>query len=165
MTYTLRRQRLVVTAGFLAVAIGWIGYIALVWGERWVWRGEDRANLVFGIGSVVGYAVLAVAAWSWFTWIESSAVHLAGMARVLRLFAVGNLFLAVGLAAISYFWASQAVTQPYDGRSTIVSAAVYGFEFFGFLLAAIAFWDASSEVHSSHPRLSLPEGELVAAER
>lgn len=149
--------------GFLTVAIGWIGYIALVWGTRSTWRGQDHANIVFGLGSVVGYAGLAAASWSWFKWMESSPVQLGSLARVLRLFAVGNLLLALGLAAVGYFWASQAVTQPYDGRSTIVAAVTYGLEFLGFLMASIAFWDASAEVRTVGPELSAPEGELITA--
>jgi hypothetical protein len=158
MTYSLRWQRWVVIAGFLAVAIGWIGYIALVWGVRSPSRAQEHSDMVFGIGSVVGYAVFAGASWCWFKWIESSPVLLAGMARVLRHFAVGNLFLALGLAAVSYYWANQAVTQPYDGRTTMVAAASNGFGFFGFLLAAFAFWGASSEVHSVGTGLSSPRG-------
>ncbi|MGA2835395.1 MAG: hypothetical protein ABSF84_02240 [Acidimicrobiales bacterium] len=162
MAYSLRRQRLIVMLGFLSVALGWIGYLALVWAEWSPLEGQDRANLIFGVGSVLGYAVLAVASWSWFRWMESSP-HLAGLVPVLRRFAVGNLLLAVGLAAIGYLWASHAITQPYDGRSTIVAAMTYGFEFFGFLLAAVAFWDASAEVGTVRPDPSTSEGEFVAA--
>src|ERR1700690_3838794 len=100
MMYSLGRQRLTVMLGFLTVALGWIGYVALISGERSQPRGQDHANIIFGFGSVLGYAVLAVAAWSWFKWMESCPVDLAGLARVLRLFAVGNLLLAMGLAAI-----------------------------------------------------------------
>ena len=163
MTYSLRWQRLAVVAGFLVVAIGWIGYIALVWRISESSRLEERSNVVFGIASVVGYAVLAGASWFWFKWIESSPVPLTGMARVLRLFAVGNLFLAVGLAAVSYYWSNRAVTLPYDGLTPIVAAASYGLEFVGFLLAAVAFWGASSEVHSARIGPSSLDGELVPA--
>ena len=166
MAYSLRWQRLIVVAGFLFVAIGWIGYTAvIVWGEPSTTRGQHHSNLVFGFGSVVGYAVLAAASWSWFRWIENSSISLAGMARVLKLFAVGNLFLALGLAAVSYYWANQAVTQPWDGRTRMVAAASYGFESFGFLLAVLAFWGASAEVRSARSGLSSPEGELVPSQR
>jgi len=152
-----------VMLGLLTVAGGWIGYLALVSGERSYWQGQDHANIIFGIGSVLGYAVFAVASWSWFKWMESAPVQLAGIARVLRLFAIGFLFLAVGLAAIGYFWADQAITQPYGSRIPIVAAVTYGLEFLGFLLAAVAFWDASAEASVVGPDLSAPEGELVTS--
>jgi hypothetical protein len=159
MTHSLRWQRLLVIGGFLIVAIGWIGYTAITWHFRWA--SETRSNLVFGIASVVGYAILAAASWSWFKWIERSRAPLAGMSRVLKLFALGNLCLAVGLAAISYFSSDQAVAQRYDGRTTIVTAVSYGFEFFGFLLAAIAFWGASSTVGGVLPGRSVRDEVLV----
>ena len=162
MAYSLRWQRLIIVVGFLTVAIGWIGYTALiVWGIRSSTTGQEHFNLAFGIGSVVAYAVLAGAAWSWFRWIENSSISLAGLTRALRLFAVGNLCLAVGLAAVAYYWANQSVTQPWDGRARIVAAASYGLESFGFFLAAVAFWGASAEVHSARSGPSSPEAELV----
>jgi hypothetical protein len=85
------------------------------------------------------------------------------MTRILRLFALGNFCLGVGVAAISYFESDQAVTQPYDGRTLIVAALSYGLEFFGFLLAAIAFWGASSTVGAVLAGLSAPEEGLVPA--
>ncbi|MDR3650946.1 MAG: hypothetical protein P4L20_17785 [Acidimicrobiales bacterium] len=161
MTYSLRWQRLVVIGGFLMVAIGWIGYTAITWHFRSPSDLEFRSSLLFGIASVVGYAILATASWSWFRWIESSRVPLAGMSRVLKLFALGDFCLAVGLAAISYFSSDRAVTQRYDGRTTIVTAISYGFEFFGFLLAAVALWGASSTVGAVLPGPSVPEEVLV----
>ena len=160
MTYSLRWQRLVVIGGFLIVAIGWIGYTALTWHFR---SASFVETLLFGIASVVGYAILAAASWSWFRWIERSRAPLAGMTRGLKLFALGNFCLAVGLAAISYYSSDQAVAQRYDGRTTIVAAMSYGFEFFGFLLAAIAFWGASSTVGAVLPGLSVPAEGLVPA--
>jgi hypothetical protein len=163
MTYSLRWQRLVVIGGFLIVAIGWIGSTAITWHFRSRSDVEFRSSLLFGIASVVGYAILAVASWSWFRWVERSRVPLAGMTRVLRLFALGNLCLAVGVAAIGYFESDQAVTQPYDGRTMIVAAVSYGLEFLGFLLAAIAFWGASSTIGAVRPGPSVSEESLVPA--
>jgi hypothetical protein len=149
--------------GFLSVSLGWIGYIALAWVERSSFASENHANVVFGAGSVIGYAVLAAASWSWFRWMESSHIQLSGLSRVLRLFFVGNLLLAIGLAWVGYFWASRAVTQPYDGHFTIALAMTYGFEFFGFLLASIAFWDAAAVVRTNDPEQSALGGDLVTA--
>ena len=163
MTYSLRWQRLMVIGGFLVVAIGWIGFTALTWHDRSPSDVEFRSSLLFGIASVVGYAILAAASWSWFRWIERSRAQLAGLTRVLKLFALGNFCLAVGLAAISYFSSDQAVAQRYDGRTTVVAAMSYGFEFFGFMLAAIAFWGASSVVGAVLPSPSLPEEGLAPA--
>jgi hypothetical protein len=163
MTHSLRWQRLVVIGGFLIVAIGWIGYTALTWHPGSRFDVGTRSSLLFGIASVVGYAILAAASWSWFRWIERSRVSLAGLTRVLRLFALGNLCLAVGVAAICYFESDQALNQPYDGRTMIVAAMSYGFEFFGFMLAAIAFWGASSVVGAVLPSPSVPEEGLVPA--
>ena len=160
--YSMRRQRLMVLGGFLSVAVGWIAETSLFqWGVRGG-NGQYRSDMVFTIGSVLGYIVIACASWAWFKWMETSPVPLSGMANVLRLFALGNLLLAVGLSAVSYFWTHLAISQPYDGRTTPVAAAAYGFEFFGFLMAAVAFWSASSEVRSVRPDLSLPEEDLAA---
>jgi hypothetical protein len=154
--YSMRWQRVVVFVGFLSVALGWIAETALFqWGVRAGSEDQYRSSLVLGIASVVGYAVIAAASWTWFKWMETTSVSLSGMANVLKLFGVGNLLLAIGLSALSYFWTHLAITQPYDGRTTPVAAASYGFEFFGFLLAAIAFWGASSEVRSIRPNLPL----------
>ena len=161
MTCSLRRQRLAVVAGFLAVAIGWIGYTTAVWNHSV--PAVIHADVILGIASTAGYAVLAAAAWSWLKWIESSPIPLPGMSRVLSLFALGNLLLAVGLAAVDYDWAREAIMQPYDGRTVIVAASSYGFEFFGFLLVSAAFWSASSAIRSVRPGSSLPEDELVPA--
>jgi hypothetical protein len=163
MNPSLRWPRLVVMAGFLTVAIGWIGYTAVVWSFSSTFDGENRFNTFFGIFSVVGYAVVAAASWSWFRWMENCPVALTGMTRPLRLFALGHLFLAAGLAAIGYYWSNQAVTQPYDGRTMPAAAASYGLEFFGFLLAAMAFWGAASVVGAAHPDLAPPEVDLAAA--
>jgi hypothetical protein len=165
MTHSLRWPRLAVTAGFLSVAIGWIAYTAIVGGSNFgsTFDGQNRWYTVFGLFSVVGYAILATASWSWFRWIERSRVPLNGMTRALRLFALGSLCLAAGLAAVGYYLSNLAVTQPYDGRTTPVAAASYGFEFFGFLLAAVAFWGASSEVRAGRPDTPRPEEGLVAA--
>ena len=94
--------------------------------------------------------------------METSPVPLSGMANVLRLLAFGNLLLAVGLSAVSYFWTHLAIPQPYDGRTTPVVAAAYGFGSFGFLMAAVAFWSASSEVRYVRPDLTLPQEDLAA---
>jgi len=74
----------------------------------------------------------------------------------------GILLLAVGVSAVSYFWTHLAISLPYNGRTTPVAAASYGLEFFGFLLAAIAFWGASSEVRSPLADQSLSEEDLAA---
>jgi hypothetical protein len=161
VTYSLSRQRLTVALGFLFVALGWIGYITLIWVERSVSPGGNYAMIIFGVGSVLGYAVLAAASWSWFKWIQGSLVQLSGLVNVLRLFAIANLLLAVGVGALGYFWSHEAVTQPYDGRSTIAAAMTYGFECIGFLLAAVAFWDASAHVRVVSPDFSAPEDELI----
>jgi hypothetical protein len=160
MTYSLRWQRLLLVVGLLTVSIGWTGYAVLLWHVGSPSGGEDNENMIFGVASVVGYAVLAAASWSWF---ERSNAFMAGMTRVLRLFALGNLCLAAGLGAICYFWSNLAVTEPYDGRTTPLGAASYGCEAFGFLLAAIAFWSAASEVRAVRAVLPSSDGELVSA--
>jgi hypothetical protein len=155
--YSMRWERLVVLSGFVLVAAGWIGETAVFqWG---IHDGNDQyhSGLVLGIGSILGYAVIACASWAWLKWIETSHVSLAGLATVLRLFAVGILLLAVSLSVVSYFWTHLAVSLPYNGRTTPVAAASYGLECFGFLLAAIAFWGASSEVRSPLANQSLSE--------
>lgn len=160
MKYSLRRQCLIVLAGFLAVAIGWVGYTAALWNGP---VSGFHATVIFGLGNVVGYVVLAAAAWSWLAWIESSGFPLPGMSRALRLFAVGNLCPAAGLAAVGYYWSRQAIAHPYDRHLVIVIASAYGFEFFGFLLVSAALWSAASEIHPDRVGASSPEDELVPA--
>jgi hypothetical protein len=146
--YSTRWERLVVLSGFVLVAAGWIGETAVFqWGLQ---DGNDQyhSDLVLGTASILGYGVIACASWAWFKWIESSQMSLAGLATVLRLFAFGNLLLAVSLSVVGYFWTHLAISQPYNGRTTPVAAASYGLECFGFLLAASAFWGASSEVRA-----------------
>ncbi len=138
--------------GFITVALGWIGYIIVILrDERSPWPGLEPASIMFGVGSVLGYAVLALASRYWFRWMETFTFQLAGLVRVLKLFAVGTAFIAGGLASIGYFWASQTVRQSYDGRYSVAVAVSYGLEFFGFLLAAIAYWDTAAQLRTSRP--------------
>jgi hypothetical protein len=161
--YNMRRERLVVSGGFLVVAAGWIGETAVYrWGVPDAVGGEYQADLVFGLASVLGYVVIACASWAWFRWIEASPVSLGGLGKVLRFFAIGNLLLAVAVGGLGYFWVHWAISQPFDGRTTPVIAASNGLQSFGFLLAAIAFWGASSKVRSRRGAHSLREQDLVA---
>jgi len=61
--YSMRWERLVVLGGFVLVAAGWIGVTSVFqWGVR---SGSDQhhSDLVLGIGSILGYAVIACASW------------------------------------------------------------------------------------------------------
>jgi len=146
-----------VLGGFLSVAVGWIAEASLFqWGVRGI-DGQYRSDMVFAIGSALGYAVIACASWAWFKWMDTSPVPLSGMDNVLRLFALGTLLLAVGLSAVSYYWIHLAISQLYDGRTTPVAVAAYGFQCFGFLMAAVAFWSASSKVRSVRHDVQLSE--------
>jgi hypothetical protein len=138
--------------GFITVALGWIGYlVVVVRDERSPWPDLEPASIVLGVGSVLGYAILALASWYWFKWMESFTFQLAGLVRVFKLFAVGTACIAGGLASIGYFWASQAVRQSYGARTPVSVAVSYGLEFLGFLLAAIAYWDAAAKLRTSPP--------------
>ena len=160
--HSMRRQRLMVLGGYLCVAVGWVAEASLFqWGVRGI-DGQYRFDLAFAIGTVLGYTVIACASWAWFTWMDTSPVPLAGMANVLRLFALGTLLLAVGLSAVSYHWIHQAISQPFDGRTTPVAAAAYGLECFGFLVVSAAFGTASSRVRSVRPDEPVPEQDLAA---
>jgi hypothetical protein len=164
MTFSLRRQRIMVMLGFITVALGWIGYVVfIVQDERSPWPDLEPASIMFGVGSVLGYAVLALASWYWFKWMETLTLQLAGLVRVLRLFAVGTAFIAGGLASIGYFWASHTVRQSYDGRTSVAVAVSYGLEFFGFLLAAIAYWDTAAHLRTSRPPQSTTGTDLLTA--
>jgi hypothetical protein len=161
--YSMRRQRVMVVGGFLSVAVGWSAETALFqWGVRGV-DGQHAPDMVFALGSVLGYLVIACASWAWFTWMETSPVPLSGMDKVLNIFSVGYLLLAVGLSALGYHYAHQALSQPYDGRTGPVIATAYGLECFGFLVVAVAFWSASSVVRTVRPDRSLPDEALAAA--
>jgi len=153
-----------VMLGFITVALGWIGYVIfVVQDERSPWPDLEPASIMFGVGSLLGYAVLALASWYWFRWMETLTLQLAGLVRVLKLFAVGTAFIAGGLVSIGYFWASQAVRQSYDGRYSVAVAVSYGLEFFGFLLAAIAYWDTAAQLRTSRSDQSTTEADLLTA--
>jgi hypothetical protein len=159
--YSMRWERLVVLGGFALVAAGWIAEIALQWGFHGL-NDQYHYEFVLDSGTALGYAVIACASWAWFKWIETARASLRGLSNVLRLFALGNLLFAIALSAISYSWTHWAISLPYQGRTTPVAAASYSLECFGFLLAALAFWGASSEVRSPRTELPLPDEDLAS---
>ena len=157
----MRRQRVIVTVGFVLVAIGWLAFTTTIWRTSPPsWTGADLAA---GLGSITGYSVLAAAAWAWFRWIERSTVPLPDMTRLLRLFAIGNLFIAIGLMALAYEITRVASSSPFTGKNEIASLAWYVLQPIGFLLVSIAYWSASSQLSRIEPQaLQLnPESALV----
>ena len=159
MAYSLGWQRRIVVLGFLSVAVGWTAYTADVWDHTP--PTETLANVLFGLGGMLGYAVLAGAAWSWLQWMESCPVPLGGMSRVLRLFGVANLFLCAGVAAVAYNFASHVVTWTYTSHWEIVGVSSYGLQFLGFLLVSVAYWSASFQVSRVNPGALTPDAALV----
>ena len=142
MAGLIKKQRLVVGAGFLIVAGG---YAAQTVVAAIAYRGTTSGDYenFYGGAFAVGFAIVGLATWAWFTSLESTPPgH--GMTGVLRLFAVANLVFAVGLVWITYFWAHQAIVYPYDGRTTIGIPTAYGLQLFGFCLVSVAFLSAAS---------------------
>ena len=144
MIYSLRRQRALVAFGFVLVAVAWLAYTTEVWSNSP--PGETGAELIFGVGSIAGYLVLAAAGWSWFRWIDRSLVVLPDMTRLLRLFAVGNLLFSIGVVALGYNVAHRLVNSPYEGHSEIAILASYWFQVIGFLCVSAAYWSAALHV-------------------
>ena len=80
---------------------------------------------------------------------SNATVHLPDMTPLLRLFAIGNLFLSIGFAGLSYEMTHLALSRPFAGYIEIPTVAWYILEFVGFLLVSVAFWSASSQLR--HP--------------
>ncbi len=161
MIYSLRRQQAVVALGFGLVAAAWLAYAAEAWSNSP--PGQRGAELVFGLGSIAGYLVLAAAEWSWLRWIDRSDVVLSDMSQLLRLFALGNLLLSVGVLALGYNAAHLFLNEPYEGHSEIAILASYWLQFLGLLLVSAAYWSTSSLVRrlSREVRNSEPDPQLV----
>jgi hypothetical protein len=142
MAGLLKKQRLVVGAGFLIVAGG---YAAQTVVAAIAFRGTTSGDYenFYGGAFAVGFAIVGLATWAWFTSLESTPPgH--GMTSVLRLFALANLVFGVGLVSATYFWAHRAIVYPYDGRTSIGIPTAYGLQLFGFCLVSVAFWSAAS---------------------
>jgi hypothetical protein len=151
MTYSLRWQRLVVVCGLLIVASGWIGYSALTWHSGSTSTVWTRSNLLFGIASVVGYAILAAASWAWFRWIERSPVTGPYDGRTMTLAAVsyGLEFFGFMLAAIALLgriisgWC--CASQPVGSRRGLGSRLTYSMLIFS-SLSRLAAMDSRTEL-------------------
>jgi len=156
---SLRQQRIIVVIGFVLVAVGWLAFTTNIWSNSPPsWTGADLIN---GLGNIIGYGVLAVAAWAWFRWIEGSTVALPDMTRLLRLFAVGNLFLSIGVMAAAYEMTHLAISVPFAGHTEIASLAWYILQAVGFLLVSVAYWSASIRLQRVPAEASLPSAESV----
>jgi hypothetical protein len=142
MAVSLKKQRLLVASGFLIVAAGYAALTLVGAAEHRATSSGDYENL-FGGAFAVGFALVGLAAWVWFSSIEGLPGG-SGMTRVLRLFAVANLVFAIGLVSVTYFWAHQAIVYPYDGRTSIGIPTAYGLQLFGFCIVSVAFWSAAS---------------------
>jgi hypothetical protein len=143
MAGSFKRQRLLIAAGFILVAVGFGGQIvAADYESRFL--GSSGYEVFFGAAYTVGYGLLAWAAWAWFTWLERSPTSGTSLTMVLRLFAIANLAFAIGLLSLTYHWAHQAISLPYDGRLSIAIPTTYGLQLFGFCLVSAGFWSAAS---------------------
>jgi len=140
----LKKQRLLIAAGFVIVAVGngaW--FWALNYGEpvRYVWSNE-----VFGAAYTLGYGLLAWATWAWFRWLEGAPTPGAGLTKALRLAGIANLAFAIGVLAVTYDSAHHAITLPYHGRLSIAVPATDGLQLLGFCLVSVGFWSAASKL-------------------
>jgi hypothetical protein len=157
MAGSLKRQRLLVAAGFLLVALAFGGEILV---ENYHFR-EAFSFLhyayVYGAAFTAGYGLLAWATWAWLRWLEISSVSVTSLAKVLKLFAISNLVFAIGMASFTYFWAHQAISFPYDGRISVAIPTLFGLQLFGFCLVSAAFWSASRVVGADGRLVSTPD--------
>lgn len=142
----LIRQRQLILAGFVVVAIG---NGAQSWAVSYGAPGlYGWSNEIFGAAYTVGYGLLAWATWIWFRWIEDLPTTAAGLTKVLKLLGVANLVFAIGLVAVTYFWARRAVDLPYDGRLSIAIPTTDGLQLLGFCLVSVGFWSAASKLRT-----------------
>jgi hypothetical protein len=158
---TLRRQRAIVTIGFALVAAGWLAYTTTIWSTSP--RNQTGADMILGLGTITGYGVLAAAGWAWFKWIERSSASLPDMTVLLRLFAIGNLFFAIGFMAMAYDMTDWAFSLPFAGKTEIAQLAWYILQFIGFLLVSVAYWSASSQLRRIRSDAGRPEPEAAQA--
>jgi hypothetical protein len=142
MAVSLKKQRLLVACGFLIVTVGYAVMTLIGATAHRVTSSGDYENF-FGGAFAVGFAVVGLAAWVWFSSIEGLPGG-SGMTRVLRLVAAANLIFAIGLVSVTYFWAHQAIVYPYDGRTSIGIPTAYGLQLFGFCIVSVAFWSSGS---------------------
>jgi F0F1-type ATP synthase membrane subunit c/vacuolar-type H+-ATPase subunit K len=142
MGASLKKQRLLVASGFLIVAVGYAAQTLVEATARQATSSGDYENF-FGGAFAVGFALVGLAAWVWFSSLERLPGD-SGMTRVLRLFAVANLIFAIGLVSATYFWTHRAIVYPYDGRTSIGIPTAYGLQLFGFCDVSVAFWSAGS---------------------
>jgi len=157
--YSLRRERVLIVVGFALVAVAWLAYTTRIWSSS---PPPDRgSNLTFGLASISGYFVLAAAGWAWFRWIDRSLVVLPDMTRMLRLFAIGNLLLSIGVAAVGYNVTHRLGHFPFD-HSELADLSSYWLQVVGFLLVSAAYWSASSHVRRIQPGATNREPEPVS---
>jgi hypothetical protein len=155
MAATLKRQSLLVAAGYLIVAVAFGGQILAFYYHS----GQQNVGYeeFFGAGYTVGYGLLAWATWSLFRWLETRSASGSSLTKALRLFAAANLTFAVGLVSVTYLWAHQAISNPYDGRLGIEIPTTYGVQLFGFCLVSYGFWSAGSVQRRSERFVPTPE--------
>lgn len=166
MATTLKRQRFLVAAGYVIVAVAFGGQIL----SFYYHSGQQNVGYedFFGAGYTVGYGLLAWATWSLFRWLETRPASGSSLTKALRLFAAANLAFAVGLVSVTYLWAHQAISNPYDGRLGIDIPTTYGLQLFGFCLVSYGFWSAGSVQRMSDRLAPTPEepssSEMTAVE-
>jgi hypothetical protein len=156
MAGLLKRQRLLVAAGFIVVAVAFGGQIVTV--EYNSGTLNSGYEVFFGIADTIAYGLLAWATWQWFRWTETSVASGTGLSRAFRLFAVANLVFAIGLVSLTYYWAHVAISSPYDGKLSIAIPTTDGLQLFGFCLVSAGFWWAAS-VLGAGARPDLTPGE------
>ncbi|HEX3839739.1 MAG TPA: hypothetical protein VHU85_03000 [Acidimicrobiales bacterium] len=158
MAGSLKRQRLLIALGFIVVAVAFGSQIAVVDYQSGI-RYWDYEGF-FGAAYTVGYGFLAWATWAWFTWLERNPISGTSLATVLKLFAIANLAFAVGLVSVTYYWAHQAISLPYDGRLSIAIPITDGLQLFGFCLVSAGLWSAAWSLRAD-ARLASGHGESI----
>ncbi len=159
MSGQLKRQRLLIAAGFVVAAVGqgaqsWAVSDGAAGSYGW-------SNEIFGAAFFLGYGLLAWASWLWFRWIEDLPAPGVGLPKVLKLSGLANLAFAIGMLAVTYVQARDAIVLSYSGRLIIAVAATEGCQFVGFFLVSAGFWSAASQIGRTTRTASTPADQSV----
>jgi hypothetical protein len=147
MAASLKQQRILVVVGFVIVGLAYGAQVVAIYDHSGI--RNVGYEFAFGAGYTLGYGLLAWASWALLGWIEAASASGGRLTKVLRLFAVANLAFAIGLSSVTYLWAHQAISYPYDGRLSILVPTTYGLQLFGFCVVSLGFWSAGSVVRGS----------------
>lgn len=144
---------MLIVTGFIVVALATAGSIVEIDHAADTYSGYA---IFFWVAYTVGYGLLAWATWTWFTALDGDPTSGFRLAGALKLFAIANLAFAIGLVSLTYYWAHQAISGPYDGRLSTWIPTIDGRQLVGFCLVSAGFWSAASVVRAVSRRDPIP---------